>query len=495
MIKFQIAKDVDLNHKHSFLKAIFKFGNIRRTISDSPETPENNKTSSNAVKNQLDESKQTRKVFGIKRSRSDPPRKENNKKENQKTSLKKKTELQPQRKEIQTNKNDNKPKRLIQISKPIQKVLPIQRPDSKNVIKIDKPNPSKKISFITKDQANIKNTPVTKPTATKTQIAQKKTYNIMMPIENEPVCIAIGDIEGDYDKLKLICNFIKMNPQLSFVFIGDIIDDISDGKNCEVNWSCISLICNELLTNDDMIYRLDNKLYFDTKDQDKSKIVSLPSGFRKIEFEEKNFDDIKNRVKFIAGNSECHCLSDFQKGYKKIDNKFIFGEKEYAKTVTFEQMCLLHRFLSNFCGVITLKTNHPSNSDKFKKTVYFRHWIHKFSEERIPSKMLHQETGITLKDIQKQNFIFITGHTRLFMSAGPKEAENQEMYYFIDSTSFKKEYTFDKKFPNEIRGLGSNDYRLALITFNDVTGFSVECISLPNKIAKSHFRYGIDQIC
>lgn len=116
-------------------------------------------------------------------------------------------------------------------------------------------------------------------------------------------------------------------------------------------------------------------------------------------------------------------------------------------------MCLIHRYLSNCNGVITMKRNQSNNFNNqiFRRTVYFRHWIEKFHESKVSNQIFHQETNIELNDIRSQNFIFITGHTRLFASAGPKEINNQEMYYFIDSTSFKKEYKDDFKYPNEIR--------------------------------------------
>ena len=198
---------------------------------------------------------------------------------------------------------------------------------------------------------------------------------------------------------------------------------------------------------------------------------------------DEKYEDITNRVKFIAGNAEYECLSDFQKNYHLEDGKYVFRNKKWKKTVTFEQMCLIHRYLSNCNGVITMKRNQSNNYNNniFRGTVYFRHWIEKFHKNRISNKIFHQETNIELNDIRSQNFIFITGHTRLFASAGPEEINNQEMYYFIDSTSFKTENKDDIKYPHEIRGRGENDNRMALISFEEENGFSVEGISLPFK--------------
>lgn len=223
-----------------------------------------------------------------------------------------------------------KAKKQKDVTSPIQKdvkipikITPPDKNNSKNPIKItlSTPNNANKssnvvqltqrveneVKFIYKNDSNTNTTSTNKQslqTALKkdnTNAMKKKANNLIIPIEKEPVCIAIGDIEGDFRKLKYICKFIKQNPQLSFVFIGDIIDNISDGVNSEANWSCISLIVKEFL-QDDVTYVLDNdpnKNYTNNK-----KVISLPSGFEQINFGEKKYEDIHNRVKFIAGNAE-----------------------------------------------------------------------------------------------------------------------------------------------------------------------------------------------
>lgn len=341
-------------------------------------------------------------------------------------------------------------------------------------------NPSKKVQFKNDEH-------------TESVLKKAKSYNIKIQIENEPICIAIGDIEGNINKLKQICKFININQNLDFVFIGDLFNDISDLKGNDENWECISMICDEFLQDDDnIIFKSDDEEINDKKYKNK-KVISLPSGFSNIQFNEKKYNEIKNRVKFIAGNSECDCLSDILKGCQsKINKYYIFGEGQYKKTISFEKMCILYRYLSNCHGVITLKKyQNIENIQNYKETVYFRHSIKKFDDNRFSFDILKQNTSITSDDIRKQNFIFVSGHSRLFASAGPREIPNQEMFYFIDTSRY---IDTNNKTPNEIKGLGDKDFRMALITLDEFTGFCVDCIALPSKFAKSPFKFGLNQI-
>lgn len=249
-----------------------------------------------------------------------------------------------------------------------------------------------------------------------------------MPIEKEPICITISDINGDINKLQSICNFIKSNPQFDFVFIGGILSSILDGTNHEENWSCISMIVNEFL-QDDTKFILDNETKINYSINDK--VISLPSEFKTINFVEKKYDDIENRVKFIACDAEYEYLSLFQKNYHKANRKYVFQNKKMIEQVSFEQLCFIYRYLSNCNSVIALENEYSSfsNSPTSHETVYFRQ-----------------------HDVYNNNI------------------------------------------PFEIGGLDENDNQMTLISLDEETGFSVEGVSLPFKFNKSSIRYSFDRI-
>lgn len=249
-----------------------------------------------------------------------------------------------------------------------------------------------------------------------------------MPIEKEPICIAISDINGDINKLQSICKFIKVNPQFNFVFIGGILRYILDGSNHEENWSCISMIVNEFLQNDTK-YILDNETKVNYSNNDK--VISLPSEFKTINFVEKKYDDIENRVKFIACDSEYEYLSLFQKNYHKVNSKYVFQNKKLIEQVSFEQLCLIYRYLSNCNSVIVFDNEYSS--------------------------FAHNSTS----------------HDTLY---------------------FRQHNVYNNNIPLEIGGLDENDNQMTLISLDEETGFSVEGVSLPFKFNKSSIRYSFDKI-
>ncbi|KAK8837330.1 hypothetical protein M9Y10_036763 [Tritrichomonas musculus] len=312
--------------------------------------------------------------------------------------------------------------------------------------------------------------------------------------EDTPACYAIGDIEGDSAKLQYYTNFIKNHPKDNFVFIGDLFDDLSDQNSLkESNWSCIQMICHNYL-DDKIKFKRDEDNSESTYDEN---IVSLPSGFHKINFDRKRFEDISNRVKFVAGNSECDCLSDILDHCEEKNGKYIFGRGKWRKTVTFDQLCILYRYLSACNGVIVL--NNECESDAvagFKHTVYFRHSIQKFKVNNNVSKQIEQRTNASSEDINNRSFIFIAGHSKIFTCTGPIEFPDDDVYYIIDTSSIDP--TRDKRsrreYPHEIRGRGNSDHRMAAIRFDEKHGYTVDVHPFKFNFKRWRKRFNIAEI-
>ena len=282
------------------------------------------------------------------------------------------------------------------------------------------------------------------------------------------ICYVIGDIEGNYTKLQYFTKFIDdhINDDISFVFMGDLIDDISDDNpEKERNWSCLYLIVRKYIPYD-IVFKDD-----DDNECSDPKAVSLKSFIEKFSFRKKKYNEIGTRVMFIAGNSECDILNDLKK-YRKEGSNYIIGDNKYKKKLTFEQMCVLLLYLNSCYGVITLEDNnnkiHPPG---FKQTVYFRHSIKKFDKYH---DILEQNTNATEQDLRDQNFLFIAGHSKLFTLTGPKDYPNSLIYYIIDTSTVKGEDRRSTKYyPRAIRGGGTNDHRMAVISYDDEKGYSI----------------------
>lgn len=310
---------------------------------------------------------------------------------------------------------------------------------------------------------------------------QKNLFTLKMCIESQPVCIAVGDIEGDVEKLQQICSFIKSNPTLHFVFIGDIIDDLSDAcPSSSQSWECLSLLSEFFISN--FTFSLDN-----TEEQKSDNLINLPSSFCDVSFKEVKYGNIRSRVKFLAGNAECDNLLDFQKPCQIVPGEvtnYIFGQGKWMKTVTFEKMCLLYRYLKSCYGIIKMKKTAPEdkkNSSDFVDTVYFRHSPSSFKINRFPKNMYFPNPDLKKSDVEKRNYFFITGHARIFASILSQKHDNKEMLYVVDTTVLDAQNQYLK----DVGGFGTNDRRLALVSYDKEIGFSVKAISLPCPFPKS----------
>lgn len=307
-----------------------------------------------------------------------------------------------------------------------------------------------------------------------------------------PVCYAIGDIEGDIGKLHYYSNFIKKHPKDKFVFIGDLFDDLSDhNPEKESNWSCIHMICENYL-NDETKFKRDNDKSEGNLNEN---IISLPSAFHQIKFGRKKFDEINNRVKFIAGNSECDCLSDILDHCEEINGNYVFGRGKWTKTVTFEQLCLLYRYLSVCNGVLILDNEKKDDDNSgFKNTIYFRHSIHKLKVNENVSENIEQKTNASANEIDNRNFIFIAGHSKIFTCTGLREFPNDDFYYIIDTSSIDplRDKRSKREYPYDIRGRGSQDHRMVAITFDEKNGYTVDIHPYKFKFKRWWKRINID---
>lgn len=296
-----------------------------------------------------------------------------------------------------------------------------------------------------------------------------------------PICFAIGDIEGDINKLRNIDYTIQKYSETSFIFIGDIINDLSDeSTNKNANLSCIEFINQKYLINED-------------NDDNESNIDSLLNAFRQIKWTEKKYDEIKNRVKFIAGNSEYDSLCDFQQKPQRVRNKYIFGRGKWQKTVTLDQLRLLYRYLKNCYSVIKME---DKNLPGFKKTIFFRHSLKKFDEKRISPEILDQRLHVTYEDFEMKKFIIISGHSKLFAYEEPYKSQDKEMFFTIDTSTIKdksRDWRNTNKYPDEIIGKGTNDLRIAAVTTNKY-GYFVEAFPKPFKFEKSPLKISFDDL-
>ncbi|KAK8895641.1 hypothetical protein M9Y10_024111 [Tritrichomonas musculus] len=300
-------------------------------------------------------------------------------------------------------------------------------------------------------------------------------FTFKMCIDSQPICIAVGDIEGDIEKLYPIYKLIKANPSLNFVFIGDLIDDFSDAYPLvEKNWECLSLLSEFFVGKDSLSFKQDDDTNF------KSSNISLPSAFNEIRFEKRNFDKIQGRVKFIAGNSECDTLSDIKKGYSIISEdvkKFVFGKNKWKKTISFERLCLLYRYFISCYGIIKLEKKQSKTSSRsrlFTDTIYFRHSPLMVNHQ---ADIIDQTPDIIENDNEQGNYVFISGHIRKFVLG---LAENPNAQAFIIDTS-PRDYD-NNNIDNE--NIQQNDKRLAIVSYDKDIGFNVQAFSLPNEFPK-----------
>lgn len=270
---------------------------------------------------------------------------------------------------------------------------------------------------------------------------------LYMPQPYQPVCIAIGDIEGDIHKLRTAIHFIK-HTNYNFIFIGDIFDDISDSSPTrKQSFKCIEMVSE--------FFSPINEICDFT--------------FKDIHFDEKNFSEIQNRVKFIAGNSECDVLKDIIETKKVKPNslgKFVYGKGKYLKTFSEKQLTILYRYFKNCCGVITLTCSNQSKNKKSKKnfefvdSVFFRHSPAEFDHSR---RIICQMPSLKKHAINQDDCcsLLIVGHVHYF---GPLLSSSPDCRIFsIDTTSCDKNRIYTEE-----------DRRVAMICYDPITGFFVE---------------------
>lgn len=284
--------------------------------------------------------------------------------------------------------------------------------------------------------------------------SQLQFYPITTYINLQPTCIAIGDIEGNINKLYQIYQVIKSNPKLEFVFIGDLFDDLSNKSNFYVqNWQCLSLLSG---------FFPQNIKFTDKSKHDKDEIC-LPDAFKDIKFNIMNYDDVEGQVKFIAGNSECDALLDLQQKYRVKSNKgqkyYIFGDDDnkYQKILTFEQMCLVYRYFKCCHSRLSLQRKFPSQSNTFSDTIVFRHYLRWFRNS-YPSTLIDQTFG---SPDNASHTIYIMGHAKLFNSVYIKKYNKNTIFMIDDSYSQV-----------------SNNLRVGIVYFDNIFGFSVKVINL-----------------
>ena len=316
------------------------------------------------------------------------------------------------------------------------------------------------------------------------------TFDVKFKLDQKPFCIAVGDIDGIYEKFERITKFIDENTDLDFLFIGDIIDDLSDtSREKQRSWQIITELANKYI-NDEYEFKRDSEKRPNSYDDDN--VIYLPSGFKDIHFKRINYKNLKNnRIKFIAGNKECDALVDFQHFIEMKDNEYVFGEGQYKKTATFEQLCNLYKYFNRCYGIIfDQKEDKGSN---YIHKIIFKHHIMMFDPNRYSAKLLNQNIPISENEYNNGNYIIICGHSKIFSSSLSSKNRN---VFLIDSNSgladAKKPIC-----PKEGLGLGLYDNRIAIVNFDDNNnGFSVMPFIYPglNDFFKWEFDYSYQQM-
>lgn len=256
------------------------------------------------------------------------------------------------------------------------------------------------------------------------------------------IFFSVGDIESYDDKMENIIDFIMANPTRDFIFMGDLIDNLS--------WSCKmrdnGLRCLRLLDENGL---LTNGL-----------TLNEITDFSKLQFPSKNYHEINNRVKFIIGNAERDLLLDIvtPKDITQDDaGYFEFGSSDmWFKKFTYDELALIYKYLSCCYGSIFYVI------DKNKK-LYIRHSWQTFKNKTSIS--INQKPKIN----PSTNTPILCGHNKGF----GVHVEN----VFMNDTS-----------------LDRNDYRICSVAIRDDMTIEVESISLnftfPGEI-KRHVDAGV----
>jgi hypothetical protein len=140
------------------------------------------------------------------------------------------------------------------------------------------------------------------------------------------ICIAVGDIEGSVQKLTLILDLIRANPATTFVFLGDLFDNISVSAP-KGNFRCVELL----------------EPFLDEYPRSKE-----PPDFRRVKF---GVGEVRvgGGVQFLAGNAELDALRDLQQGYEEVSGVFCYGTDghKYQKKFRIGQLHLLFRYFKS----------------------------------------------------------------------------------------------------------------------------------------------------
>jgi hypothetical protein len=139
------------------------------------------------------------------------------------------------------------------------------------------------------------------------------------------ICVAIGDIEGDNQMLRFILDFIESHKTVSFVFLGDLVDDISDlARNRDSQMKCL----------------FDLEQYFEPA-------PGNVRHFQNLSFQAGDLND-RSRVRFIAGNSENDILQDLRQTASPGERPgtLVFGSGKWQKTLTEEELSVIYRYLA-----------------------------------------------------------------------------------------------------------------------------------------------------
>jgi hypothetical protein len=103
------------------------------------------------------------------------------------------------------------------------------------------------------------------------------------------ICVAIGDIEGDNRKLHIILDYIEHHKTFRFIFLGDLVDDISDlAKDRDSRMACLGHM----------------EPFFECHSQNSS-------DFRSLSFRSGVLNS-NSLFQFIAGNSENDIVCDLR---------------------------------------------------------------------------------------------------------------------------------------------------------------------------------------
>jgi hypothetical protein len=207
------------------------------------------------------------------------------------------------------------------------------------------------------------------------------------------LCVAIGDIEGQVQKLQAILQFIEDNPNVPYVFLGDIFNNLSaqlNERELVDQFRCVEMLRQYL--EDDADY-------------------DGPRSFEQLRgrmIERRPFDTNK-KVQFVAGNHELRVIGEILEYCpdEPTNGVFEFTNLETPRRrfrITNEQLRLLYQLFKSMNG--QLDYTFPETG----KSVHFRH-AEAFTWDTLARQESEDRIRFGRHDLGDENNLIVCGHS------------------------------------------------------------------------------------